>query len=259
MIRAVQAIHFDEEIKVLTSTTQEHVPNKNQGIKKSSTLFKLDPFVDSGGILRAGGRLKSTEMPEFVKFPIILPGKSHIANLVIKHCDKEVNNQGRGMNINEVRSREYWIVGRPSAVASHISKCVKCRKLRGVVEEQKMADLPLDQSDPAPPFTFSAVDYFGPWLIKEGRREVKRYGVLFTCMASRAVHLERANSLDTSSFINALCRFICRRGPVRQLRSDQGSNFVGAKRELKEAVAELMITKLRENYSRTTVTGSHSR
>ena len=101
-----------------------------------------------------------------------------------------------------------------------------------------MADLPLDRSDPARPFTFSAVDYFGPWLIKEGRREVKRYGVLFTCMASRAVHLESANSLDTSSFINALRRFICRRGPVHQLRSNQGSNFVGAKRELKEAVAE---------------------
>ncbi len=100
MIKAVQAIHYDEEIKVLTSATQEHVPNKNQGIKKSSTLFKLDPFVDSGGILRAGGRLKSTEMPEFVKFPIILPGKSHIANLIVKHCHEEVNHQGRGITIN---------------------------------------------------------------------------------------------------------------------------------------------------------------
>ena len=246
MIRAVQAIHFDEEIKVLTSATQEHVPHKNRGIKKSSTLFKLDPFVDSGGILRASGRLKSTELPEFVKFPIILPGRSHIANLIVKHCHEEVNHQGRGMTINEVRSRGYWIVGGSSAVASHISKCVKCRKLRGVVEEQKIADLPLDRSDPAPPFTFSAVDYFGPWLIKEGRREVKRYGVLFTCMASRAVHLESANSLDTSSFINALRRFICRRGPVRQLRSDQGSNFVGAKRELKEAVAEFDDNQIKE-------------
>lgn len=185
-------------------------------------------------------------MPEFVKFPIILPGKSHIANLIVKHCHKQVNHQGRGMTINEVRSCGYWIVGGSSAVALHISKCVKCQKLRGVAEEQKMADLQLDQSEPAPPFTFSAVDYFGPWLMKEGRREVKRYGVLFTCMASRAVHLESANSLDTSSFINALHCFICRRGPVRQLQSDQGSNFVGAKRELKEAVAEFDDSQIKE-------------
>ena len=185
-------------------------------------------------------------MPEFVKFPIILPGKSHIANLIVKHCHEQVNHHGRGMTINEVRSCGYWIVGGSSAVASHISKWVQCRKLRGVAEEQKMADLPLDRSEPAPPFTFSAVDYFGPWLIKEGRREVKRYGVLFTCMASRAVHLESANSLDTSSFINALHCFICRRGPVCQLRSDQGSNFVGAKRELKEAVAEFDDSQIKE-------------
>ena len=67
---------------------------------------------------------------------------------------------------------------------------------------------------------------------------MKRYGVLFTRMASRAAHLESANSLDIASFINALSHFICCRRPVRQLRSDQGSDFVGAGRELKEAVTE---------------------
>jgi hypothetical protein len=77
-----------------------------------------------------------------------------------------------------------------------------------------MADLPDDRLEPAPP-TFSAVDYFGPWLIKEGRRNVKRYGVLFTCLVSRAIHLETASSFDTSSFLNAYRRFIGRRGPVR--------------------------------------------
>ena len=55
-------------------------------------------------------------------------------------------------------------------------------------------------------------------------------------MASREVHLEVSNSLETDSFINALRRFICRRGPVRQLRSDQGTNFIGAKKELREAL-----------------------
>ena len=111
--------------------------------------------------------------------------------------------------------------------------------MRSAVVEQKMADLPEDRLEPAPPFTFCAVDYFGPFSIREGRKEIKRYGVLFTCLASRAIHLETSTSLETDSFINALRRFICRRGPIRQLRSDQGTNFVGAKHELKAALAEL--------------------
>ncbi|KAK3721854.1 hypothetical protein QZH41_002277 [Actinostola sp. cb2023] len=102
-----------------------------------------------------------------------------------------------------------------------------------------MADLPKDRLESAPPFTSCGVDYFGPFLVKVGRKEVKRYGVLFTCMASRAIHLEIANSLDTDSFINAYRRFVSRRGPIRQLRSDQGTNFVGARRQLKEALAEM--------------------
>lgn len=74
--------------------------------------------------------------------------------------------------------------------------------------------------------------------LKEGRREVKRYGVLFTCMSTRAIHLESANSLDTNLFIDAFRRFTCQRGPIRQLRCDQGTNFVGARRELREALEE---------------------
>ena len=100
-----------------------------------------------------------------------------------------------------------------------------------------MADLPEDRLEPSPPFTYSAVDYFGPWLVKEGQKNVKRYGVLFTCLVSRAVHLETAISLDTSSFLNAYRRFIGRRGPVRQLRTDCGTNFVGSKTELQSVLS----------------------
>ena len=102
-----------------------------------------------------------------------------------------------------------------------------------------MADLPSDRLEPSPPFTFCAVDLFGPWYIKEGRKELKRYGVLFTCLACRAIHVETSNSLSTDSFINSLRRFIAIRAPIRQLRSDRGTNFVGAERELKEAFMQL--------------------
>jgi hypothetical protein len=102
-----------------------------------------------------------------------------------------------------------------------------------------MADLPIDRLEATPPFTYCAVDMFGPFVIKEGRKELKRYGALFTCLASRAVHIESTCSMDTDSFIQALRRFIGRRGPVRSIRSDNGTNFVGAENELQKAMEEL--------------------
>ena len=95
-----------------------------------------------------------------------------------------------------------------------------------------MADLPKSRVEPAPPFTNSAVDYVGPWYVKEEQKEVKRYWALFTCMAT--IHIEVAHSLDTNSFLQALQRFISRRGPIGELRSDQGTNFVGAQNEFKK-------------------------
>ena len=124
-------------------------------------------------------------------------------------------------------------------ICSHIHKCVTWKKPRGALQDQKKADLPDDSLEPSPQFTSCAIDYFSPWFIRQGRKEVKGYGVLFICMASRAVHFDVSNLLQTGSFIYALRRFICRRRPIRLLRCDCGTNFVGAKREPKEAPYEM--------------------
>ncbi|XP_068712844.1 uncharacterized protein [Montipora foliosa] len=109
-----------------------------------------------------------------------------------------------------------------------------------------MSDLPPERLTPSPLFTYTGMDVFEPFYIKEGRKELKRWGLIFTCLASCAIHLETLNAMTTDSFLNGLRRFISRRGKVRQLRSDQGSNFVGAKNELSNALKELDQTPLRE-------------
>jgi hypothetical protein len=80
------------------------------------------------------------------------------------------------------------------------------------------------------------MDYFGPFHVKRARSSVKRYGVVFTCLITRAVHLELASTLDTDSCINAIRRFLARRGPVKVLWSDNGTNLVGSERELRQEI-----------------------
>ena len=103
-----------------------------------------------------------------------------------------------------------------------------------------MADLPPDRLTPSPPFTFCGLDLFGPFLVKQGRCSVKRYGIIVTCLISRAVHLDIVYSQSTDSFVNAFRRLIALRGPVRQLRCDQGTNFIGAKSSLSKMGCDMV-------------------
>lgn len=109
-----------------------------------------------------------------------------------------------------------------------------------------MANLPRERMATTPSFRYCGMDCFGPFYVKEGRKELKRYGLLLTCMCSRAVHVEILDDLSTDAFINALRAFIAIRGPVRQLRSDQGTNFVGARREFADTLKEINQEHLKE-------------
>ena len=246
IVRIAQYDSFREEINALKSDkiaglpiNRKDVSFRHKALNGKSQLFKLDPFLDKNDIIRVGGRLQNSGLSYLVKHSVILPNRGHITDLVIHYCHARVKHQGRGITTNEIRSIGFWIICCSSAVSRIISKCVICRKLRSCPQIQKMADLRSDRLEPSPPFTYCAVDLFGPWYIKEGRKELNRYGVLFTCLACRAIHVETSNSLSTDSFINCLRRFIAIRGPIRQLRSDCGTNFVGAENELKQAQMEL--------------------
>ena len=107
--------------------------------------------------------------------------------------------------------------------------------------------LPEDRLVPdRPPFTIVGVDCFGPFHVRRARSLVKRYGVIFTCMTIRAVHIEIAHSLDTDSFLLALRRFIARRGQDQELRSDNGTNLASGERELRESIKAWNHDKIHE-------------
>ena len=143
------------------------------------------------------------------------------------------------MTSNNLRQNGFWIVCANVVVRGMIYRFGTGRKLSGKFSVQKMPDLCKVRCLEVPPFTHCGVDIFGPYIIRERRSDLKRYCALFTCFASRAVHLEVTNALDTDSFIQALRRFIASRGPVRSIRSDNGTNFVGAPNELRKALDEM--------------------
>ncbi|KAI4892094.1 hypothetical protein NFI96_003231 [Prochilodus magdalenae] len=205
-------------------------------IPKSSPLRKLNPFVDADGLLRVGGRITLADIPLEEKHPIIVPKKHHIATLLVRHYHEQVAHQGRHLTEGAVRSAGLWLIGGKRLVSSIIHTCVICNKLRGRMEEQKMSNLPAERLNPGPMFTNVGVDIFGPWNIsarrtRGGIAENKRWAVIFTCLLSRAVHIQVLESLSSSSFVNALRRFTAVRGHL--FRSDRGTNFVGECKDLK--------------------------
>ena len=125
--------------------------------------------------------------------------------------------------------------------------CNKGKLLRAKVGDQLEAQLPECRVTPNhPSFYRCGIDYMSPVMIKQGRNILKRYIAVFTCLASRAVHLEVSNSLDTSSFLMTFHRFAARRGRPSVIFSDNGTNFVGAERELKDALKSWDKTVLQE-------------
>jgi hypothetical protein len=235
LIHCIQHQHFDGEFQKLSSKSV---------VKRSSKLCKLDPFIDEEGILRVGGRLRRANLSDETKHPVILPKDSRISYMIILDIHKKIGHLGKNSILARLREK-YWIIGANTIIKSIVSKCVICRKYQVPIMHQKMADLPSDRVTPdVAPFKVVGIDYFGPFEIKQRRCTVKRYGVIFTCLKVRAVHLEIANSLDTDSCINAIRRFISRRGMPEVIRSDHGTNFVGAERELREELDKWNQTQL---------------
>ncbi|XP_071874211.2 uncharacterized protein [Bombus fervidus] len=113
-----------------------------------------------------------------------------------------------------------------------------------------MGDLPEARITESRPFTNVGTDYCGPFYVKErrhrNRSKVKVYVAIFICLATRAVHIELVSDLTTDAFIAALRRFISRRGHCVTILSDNGTNFVGANRELKDLQALFQSTKHKE-------------
>ena len=227
---------FPEEIETI---------KKGGCVKKSSCLAKLSPVL-IGGVLRVGGRLSRAPLPDESRHQIIISKDSPLGVLLIRFFHEKSGHSGREYVLALLRKR-FWLIRANTTARSVLSSCFQCKRRHGPAGEQKMADLPRSRVTPdQPPFTCVGIDYFGPFLVRQKRSLVKRYGAIFTCLALRAVHLEISHTLDTDSFILALRRFIARRGQVKEIRSDNGTNFTGAEKELRVMISSWNQAKIHD-------------
>ena len=170
-----------------------------------------------------------------------------VTQLVIQDEDERCHHDvGPHHLLSNLRS-SYWIVHGLLSVKAVRRSCIVCQRKVAKPAEQIMGQLPDARSvGSLKPFTHAAVDYAGPFLTRQGRgrAQQKRYLCLFTCLETRACHLEMSFSLDTESFLMAFSRFVKRRGVPSTMVSDNGTNFTAAERELREAVQELDRAKI---------------
>jgi len=237
IVKYTQEKHFPGTIQCLTE--QKYIHQKDP-------LKKLSPFIDGKGMLRVGGRLQASSLQDSAKHPLILPKKAYISELIVKNTHRCLGHMGRETIVGFLR-QNFWIIGLNSLIRSTLYNCVICRKYSAQPCEQIMANLPDDRLEAdIPAFTQIGCDFFGHFDVVNGRRREKRYGVVFSCLSSRAIHIEMAYSLNTDSFINALRRFQARRGNVKLIRCDNGTNLRSGSRELRQSI---------ENWNHTRIQG----
>ncbi|XP_062716205.1 uncharacterized protein LOC134291874 [Aedes albopictus] len=231
-----QADAFPDEVAILKQNL-ERCRGSQKSVGSSSCLAKLSPFADDFGVLRVGSRGAEAHVLTFdAKFPVILPRNHRVTELLLDFYHRKYGHANDETIVNEVRQK-FHVPRLRVEIRLTRKRCMWCRIHKAMPVAPKMGPLPAVRLEPdVRPFTYVGVDLFGPYLVKVGRSAAKRWVCLFTCLTIRAIHLEVVASLSTDAFKKAVRRFIARRGSPLEIYSDNGTNFVGASRELLDEI-----------------------
>ncbi|UYV63047.1 hypothetical protein LAZ67_2002938 [Cordylochernes scorpioides] len=223
-MHSLQLSELEDAEKGIWKTVQQQVFS-SRGDSINGLMIIRDDF----GLIRIKSKLIERDDEYSFRYPILLPTKHHVVTCLIrefhlKHCHA-------GVQILSAKLREnYWILNSRRSIRSVVSQCARCRRFSAKPVTTIPIHLPLDRVRDATAFEILGVDLAGPLYLKNN---TKAWIVLFTCAVFRAIHLELVTSLSTEAFIQALRRFIARRGRPTVIYSDNGTNFVGANNVLR--------------------------
>ena len=227
ILRNIQLQDFSTEIKQF----------QNHGVvDNNSKLISMTPFLDKNNILRVGGRLANSALSFDEKHQILLPYNDPIVKSLLTELHAQSMHCGAQALLAISRQR-YWIIKGKTFTRSIVQNCVKCTRAKPKLLNQLMGNLPRHRVTPSRPFLNTGVDYCGPFWIHHkirGKRPDKAYIAVFCCFSTKAVHMEVVTDLTTKKFLQALSRFIGRRGRCETIYCDNATNFIGANNKLKE-------------------------
>nr|CAI5837862.1 unnamed protein product [Callosobruchus analis] len=207
---------------------------ESKPLSSSSNLLELNPFMENK-FIRVGGRLRNSDYPYKKKHPMIIHCKHPFTKLLYVYEHLRLFHAGTQLLISSLRN-QFWPVAARNLARSTIRNCMRCFRFNAEAVQHIMRDLPQDRITPTSPFLNTGVDYARPFTIRirkgRGSKTEKCYVAVFICFSTKAIHLELVSSLSSDAFLNCLRRFIARRGKPNKIFSDNGTNFVGAKREL---------------------------
>ncbi|XP_061706724.1 uncharacterized protein LOC133517425 [Cydia pomonella] len=227
-IKLSQQLEFPEEIEALRNHTT---------LKNRSRLLSLTPFLDDKEVLRVGGRLKHADLEFLSKHPIILSKNNVLVPLLLNDAHKKTLHGGPQLMTTYLRGR-YWLIDAGNTIKTYVRNCFPCAKQKAKTVTQLMGDLPEIRVKPSRAFLTTGVDFAGPVNVRmspgRGSKTFKAYISIFICMVTKAIHIECVSNMTMEAFMAAFRRFTSRRGFVKEMWSDHGTNFISSSKEILE-------------------------
>ena len=263
-IKAIQRKHYNDLFK-LCASSEASVLRTMRSFYKDHQVF-LDENL---GVLRITTRLQDSLLPYETTHPILLPPKDRLTDLYILKVHEDNGHAGLSQTLTYIRS-EFWIPTGRSVVKYVLHRCNPCRKVSGPFYSMpKHPPLPSMRVQRARVFKSVGIDFIGPMTIrdekydtwrkasekekkrkeaeKQGRRRKTRssgkkpkepppapkaYILIFTCLASRAVHLEATLGRTVDDLLMGMQRFMNVRGIPERVESDAAKEFIRVDKEL---------------------------
>ncbi|CAA9997068.1 unnamed protein product, partial [Nesidiocoris tenuis] len=235
----------ESELRLVRRAQQQYLSSLIFDVKlpkpKNRITKSLGLFIDSDNTLRVGGRLSNSTLSFQSQHPALLPQEAHLTRLIISSAHDQLLHVGPRTTLAWLRQR-FWIVNGRNVVQRLLASCTKCFSIKPTPFQPEMGHLPSGRTSSIYPFNQTGIDYAGPFDVSitghRGSRVFPIYLAVFVCFATKAIHLEPVMDLSTDGLLQALERFVSRRGTPAVIWTDNGRNFVGAAnllRPLREA------------------------